>query len=233
MFPIKDTVRSRTTPIVNLSIIGANILIFVYLRTLGAAGFREALTTYGAVPQRLVQDFSLAEVGTIFSSMFLHGDWFHIIANMWGLFIFGDNVEDRLGHFRYLAFYLIGGVGAAAAHIAIAPDSALPMVGASGAISAVMGGYIVMFPRSRVLTLIPIFFIPWLIQVPALIYIGVWFVSQLFSGLFSLAADPAGAQGGVAWWAHIGGFVLGVLLVRIFVKRVRYREFRADEYWPW
>jgi membrane associated rhomboid family serine protease len=152
---------------------------------------------------------------------------------MWALFIFGDNVEDRMGPGRYLAFYLFSGLAAAGLHIALSPASNIPVVGASGAISGVMAAYLVLYPRARVVTLIPLFIIPWFVQIPALLYIGFWFVSQLFSGVLSLTSSVE-AYGGVAWWAHVGGFVMGLLLVKVFEDRQTYSpQWYPDEYRPW
>ncbi|MHB0875360.1 MAG: rhomboid family intramembrane serine protease [Anaerolineae bacterium] len=233
MFPLRDTVRSRSTPVVNYLIIAVNVIVFIAGSSLGARRYDAVVTNLGMVPARLLADLSLAQAGTLFASMFLHGGWFHLLSNMWALFIFGDNVEDRVGHGRYLLFYLLGGLAAAGAYLLVSPGSTVPVIGASGAISAVMGGYLLLFPRSRVLTLIPIFIFPWFVEVPAIVFIGFWFVSQVFNGLFSLVGPDVGTYGGVAWWAHVGGFVFGLLLVKLFAAGRRYRQFRADEYWPW
>lgn len=233
MFPLRDTVRSRTAPFVNYLIIAANVLVFVAGSSLGARRYDELVTTLGMVPARLMDGPTLGQIGTVFTSIFLHGGWFHLLSNMWALYIFGDNVEDRIGHWRYLLFYLLGGVAAAAAYLLVSGDSTVPVVGASGAISAVMGAYLLLYPRARVLTLIPIVVIPWFIEVPAIVFIGFWFISQVFNGLFSLVGTDVGTYGGVAWWAHVGGFVFGFLMVKAFAHGRRYREFRADEYWPW
>jgi membrane associated rhomboid family serine protease len=167
--------------------------------------------------------------------MFLHGGWFHIISNMWILFIFGDNVEDRMGSGRYLLFYLISGLAAAFVQVLTNPASQIPAIGASGAIAGVLGAYFLLYPRSRVITLIPIFFIPWIVEIPAIFYLGFWFVSQLFSGVAALRLPQEVAMGGVAWWAHIGGFVFGIVFYRLFTPR-RHRVYThryPDEYFPW
>ena len=167
--------------------------------------------------------------------MFLHGGWAHLISNMWALYIFGDNIEDRMGHWRYLFFYLISGVAAALTHILFQARSTVPVIGASGAISGVMGAYLVLYPGARVITLLPgLFFIPWFVEIPAFFFIGFWFISQLFNGLLSLAfTGPMATYGGVAWWAHVGGFIAGVLLAKPLRDRLAMRRWYADEYWPW
>ncbi|MEA3338577.1 MAG: rhomboid family intramembrane serine protease [Chloroflexota bacterium] len=152
--------------------------------------------------------------------MFMHGGWWHLISNMLALYIFGDNVEDRLGRARYLLFYLCGGLAASGAHLAAYSGSPLPTVGASGAIAGVLGAYLVLYPHARVVTLVPIFYFIRIVELPALIYLGFWFISQLFNGLFALTAADV-FQGGVAWWAHIGGFVFGLALIRFIAPRHR------------
>lgn len=238
MLPIRDTVRSYTFPIVNWMLIGANILVFLFEISLPSQALERLIQTYGVVPARLHLSNPLILLTNpvlmvpLFTHMFLHGGWLHIISNLWILYIFGDNVEDRMGPVRYLIFYLLSGLAAAFTQALIAPDSRIPALGASGAIAGVLGAYIVLFPRGRVITLIPLFFIPWFVELSALIFIGFWFVTQLFSGFTSLGNIQAG---GVAWWAHIGGFVFGVLFFRLFTPhrpRAYTRQY-PDEYWPW
>jgi membrane associated rhomboid family serine protease len=163
---------------------------------------------------------------SVFVAMFLHGGWLHIAGNMLFLWVFGNNVEDRMGRFVYLPFYLAGGIAAAAAQIATSPDSAIPNLGASGAVAAVLGAYLVMYPRHRVLSLVPIFFILQLIELPAIVVLGFWFVLQLFNGVGSISSEVAG---GVAYWAHVGGFVLGIVVALLFYRPQR-RPQPAD--WP-
>jgi membrane associated rhomboid family serine protease len=171
---------------------------------------------------------------TLLTSMFLHGSWLHVIGNMWFLFIFGDNVEDRMGPIRFLVFYLASGVVAGLCQFLLFPSSRVPTVGASGAIAGVLGAYFLLYPRARVITLVFLFIIPWMIEIPALIYLGIWFLMQLGSGLMNLGQLGAGADlGGIAWWAHIGGFGFGLLTVRLFAMGRRYPAWHADEYWPW
>jgi len=233
MFPLRDTIRARDVPIVNWLIIAVNVVIFLFEASLGPHQLETFIQLFGAVPQRFAANVGLDQVATLFTSMFLHGGWAHLISNMWALYIFGDNVEDRMGHGRYLVFYLLCGVIAELTHIFITPTSPVPMIGASGAISGVLGAYLVLFPHSRVITLVPLFFLPWFVEIPAVFYLGFWFVSQLFNGLFALTTmGPVGTYGGVAWWAHVGGFAAGLILVGIFARR-RVRRWYPDEYWPW
>ncbi len=164
--------------------------------------------------------------------MFLHGGWAHLFSNMLALYIFGDNVEDRMGSGRYLLFYLFCGVVAAIVHIVFNPHSPLPTIGASGAISGVLAAYLVFFPSARVITLVPLFFWPWFIEVPAVLYLGLWFVSQLLNGLLTIVSGMQ-AFGGVAWWAHVGGFVVGMVLGPLLARRRYIRRVYVDEYFPW
>lgn len=231
MIPLKDTVRARSFPIVNWLLIGGNILVFLFEVSLG----RDAdvlIDAFGVVPARLLAVLNLGQVLTIFTSMFLHGGWLHLLSNMLALYIFGDNVEDRVGHGRYLVFYLICGLIAALTHIAFNSGSRVPTIGASGAISGVLGAYFILYPRARVFTLIPLFILPWFVEIPAIVYLGFWFLSQLFNGALSIVSG-AQAFGGVAFWAHVGGFLAGLLLVKPFEQRRYIRRVYADEYWPW
>ncbi len=218
MIPLRDTVRSRTTPLINLALIGLNLIVFLFEASLSQGQFQIFLTTYGLVPARLsLGDFPA--YGSLITSMFLHGSWFHVLSNMWVLFIFGDNVEDRLGSGRYLVFYLLAGIAAGLVQAGFAPLSRIPTVGASGAIAGVLGAYLVLFPSGRVLTLVPIIFLPWLVEIPAYLFLGLWFLSQLSSGLLALGQLGSGQFSGIAWWAHVGGFVFGLLSARVFARR--------------
>jgi membrane associated rhomboid family serine protease len=231
MLPLKDTVQARSFPIVNWILIAANILVFLYELALGPQA--EALiAALGVVPVRLLSEPDPAQVLTVFSSMFLHGGWLHLISNMLALYIFGDNIEDRVGHTRYLLFYLICGVAAGLTHVFFNSNSAVPTIGASGAISGVLGAYFVLFPNARVITLVPLFFLPWFVEIPALFYLGFWFLSQLVNGALGIVM---GAQefGGVAWWAHAGGFIAGIILVWLFARQRSAPRVYADQYWPW
>lgn len=201
---------------VNILIIVANALVFLWQLSRGPA-LREALFLYGIVPIRysdpgLSAHFSAFEqVFPFVASMFLHGGFFHILGNMWFLYIFGDNVEDRLGHVRYLIFYLLCGVAAGVIHLYTNWDSRIPTIGASGAISGIMGAYLLLYPRSRILTLIPIFFFLHFVEIPAFIFLGYWLLIQIFSA----SLTPSNV-GGIAWWAHIGGFVVGLVFIKLF-----------------
>jgi membrane associated rhomboid family serine protease len=213
MIPLRDVIPSRTTPYITVTIILLNTVAWVYELSLSDVVLPVFLQVYGVVPG----DFRPA---SLVSSMFLHGGWLHFIGNMWYLWIFGDNVEDRLGHGRFMAFYLLCGAGAALGHIAMEPTSLLPTIGASGAIAGVMGAYFVLYPRSRVLTLIPLIIIWEIIELPAILLLGFWFLMQLFSaGAIATTASTQG--GGVAFAAHVAGFVLGIVGVFVFRKRQR------------
>jgi len=231
MIPLRDTIPARRFPIVNTALIGLNVLIFLFEAALGPVQLEQVIGLLGLVPARFWQGGGPERWLPLFTSMFLHGGWWHLISNMLALYIFGDNVEDRLGHFRYLLFYLCGGLAAGGAHLLAYHGSPIPTVGASGAIAAVLGAYLVLFPYARVITLVPMFFFLRIVEIPALIYLGFWFISQLFNGLFALTAADVFQAGGVAWWAHIGGFVFGLAVVRLI--RPRPRRTYADEYWPW
>lgn len=234
MIPLRDTVPSSRFPIVTLCIIGVNVLVFLAEINLSPWALEDAFRTWGVVPLRFTHPRLPVNYLTLLSSMFLHGGWMHIIGNMWSLWIFGDNVEDRMGRGGFLLFYLLSGLAAGAVHIVTNPASTVPTVGASGAIAGVMGAYLLLYPHATVVTLIPIFFFLQVVELPAVLFLGFWFVTQLFSGTLSLAA--AGAQaGGVAWWAHIGGFVVGFLWAvplrrRGAVLYPRRRRYRDDDW---
>lgn len=231
MIPLQDSVRSESFPVVNTLLIAANVVVFVFEASLGAPQFEQLINLLGLVPMRFVAGPSLAWP-TLFTSMFLHGGWAHLISNMWALYLFGDNVEDRMGPVRYLAFYLLSGVAAGLTHVYLVPRFALPTVGASGAVAGVLGAYFVLYPRASVITLVPLFFLPWFVEITAFLYLGLWFLSQLWSGLLSLGS--VGAFGGIAWWAHVGGFVFGMLVVNILARPYRrHRRRYVDEYYPW
>lgn len=216
MIPIRDINRSRNYPVVNNTLIGINVLLFI-VQTLQGPGIDRFVFTYGLVPARytvpeLASYFTPFQQAVAFVSfMFLHGGFFHLLGNMWSLYIFGDNVEDRLGPLRYLVFYLLCGWLSGLTHFAFNMNSRIPTIGASGAIAGVMGAYLLLYPSSRILTLIPIFFIPYFIEVPAFIFLGIWFLLQFLS-----AAGSREDMAGIAWWAHIGGFVCGMILLKLF-----------------
>jgi rhomboid family protein len=215
MIPLRDIIPSRTTPIVTICLIALNIVVFLYELTLGRAV--DAFTLYyGLIPAA----FSWMNV---FTSMFLHGSFLHIAGNMLYLWIFGDNVEDRMGHGRFLVFYLLCGVAAALAQTITTPDSVVPMVGASGAIAGVMGAYFVLYPRSRIVTLVPLFFFFQVIEVPAIAFLGIWFLMQFVSGVGTVGSTIGRSTGGIAFWAHVAGFVAGITGVGLFRRPERQR----------
>jgi membrane associated rhomboid family serine protease len=217
MIPIRDTIQSKNYPVVNTVIIATNVLFFLVQNAQGER-LNQFIFTYGLVPAR----YSIPEIGSyfsfgqqvtsFFSFMFLHGGFWHLLGNMWSLYIFGDNVEDRLGSIRYLLFYLLCGFASGLFHLFINWHSKIPTIGASGAIAGVMGAYFLLYPRSKILTLIPIFFIPYFIELHAFFFIGIWFILQFIS-----AAGSSSELGGVAWWAHIGGFLFGIIFLKTFL----------------
>jgi membrane associated rhomboid family serine protease len=232
MFPLKDDIPSRTFPFVTVLIVALNVLAFLYQVSLGigspgaARAAQEFIEEFGLIPCRLTGACVDPVAGlpspyvTILSSMFLHGGLLHVGGNMLYLWIFGDNVEDTLGHFRFIIFYLLSGLAAALAQTAIAPSSMIPMIGASGAVAGVLGAYLILFPHARILTLLIIGFFVRLVYIPAVIVLGFWAVVQFFSGFMTLGVATGGAPGGgVAFWAHVGGFVAGIVL--LFVLRPR------------
>ncbi|OQW99010.1 MAG: rhomboid family intramembrane serine protease [Desulfobacteraceae bacterium A6] len=218
MIPLRDTTPSRNYPVVNNSIIGINIVIFLIQLTQGSAIY-DFDYLYGLVPARysiprISYYFSATEqIFSFISFMFLHGGFLHLISNMWTLYIFGDNVEDRLGPVRYIIFYLACGLLSGLTHLFFNYYSDLPTIGASGAIAGVMGAYFILYPKSKILTLIPIIIIPWITEIPAFFFFAFWFLLQFLN-----AAGSSGQAGGIAWWAHIGGFIFGILFLKIFLK---------------
>lgn len=232
MIPLRDENPSGRPPLVTYGLIVANVLVFLYEVSLGPELLAFA-TRWGLVPRAAT--LALAGGGDLLwdaavpvvTSTFLHGGWLHLIGNAWYLFIFGDNVEDRLGHARFLLFYLGAGVASGVLHVAAMPGSVVPTVGASGAIAGVLGAYLVMFPRARVITLLPLFVFVQLLALPAVIVLGLWFVFQFFSGALSLLYT-SDTSGGTAWWGHIGGFVFGVAVALVLRARRRARARAAD-----
>ncbi|MDL2274753.1 rhomboid family intramembrane serine protease [Desulfosarcina sp. OttesenSCG-928-G10] len=214
MIPLRDTTPSKRIPVVTYGIIAINGLLFLIQTFQGNSP--QFLVLYGLVPARFTDPqisayFSFGQqVVSLFSFMFLHGGFLHLLGNMWSLFIFGDNVEDHLGPVRYAVFYLLCGLVSGLTQMMAYPGSRIPTIGASGAIAGVMGAYLMLHPGSRILALIPILFIPWFVEIPAFVFIGVWFVLQIIS------ATSAAGSAGIAWWAHIGGFVFGIVLLRLF-----------------
>ena len=216
MFPLRDTQPSNSKPLVTVLLIVINVLVFLFEFSLEPYSRNEFIAAYGMVPDHF--DFV-----SLFTSMFLHGGWMHVLGNMWFLWIFGDNIEDHLGHFKYLTFYLISGLIASLAQIVLNPFSGVPNVGASGAIAGVLGAYFVLYPRARLLTWFGLGFF----YLPAWVMLGFWFVYQFLSGAASAVAY-SGQTGGVAFWAHVGGFVAGILLIKIFPERPQ-----RDRYGTW
>jgi membrane associated rhomboid family serine protease len=222
MFPLRDTQPSYSKPIVTVVLIVINILVFLYEFSLDPFAQNAFITSFGLVPDR----FHFANVLT---SMFLHGGWMHVLGNMWFLWIFGDNIEDILGHAKYLLFYLLCGIGAAMTQVYFSPDSRVPMVGASGAIAGVMGAYMMKFPHSRINTLIFLAFFITTVEVPAWVMLIYWFFIQLISGVGSVGYSQV-SQGGTAFLAHVGGFLAGIGLVYLMRPKERYSR-RKDLYW--
>lgn len=231
MIPIRDDTPRFSTPVITYFLIIINVVVFIYELMVGAqseAALNGLMMEFGVVPRHEIAVLTgatplspTAAIVPIFTSMFLHGSWLHIIGNMWVLWIFGDNIEDYLGHFKYLMFYLASGLGAGLLHIVLNLNSRLPSVGASGAIAGVMGAYFVLYPKARVLTIVPliIFFTFW--WLPAWIVLGYWFLVQFLSGAATAIAATSQTRGGVAFWAHVGGFVTGIVLIKVLPPRLR------------
>lgn len=216
MIPLRAENPRRSFAAINVLLILINVVVFLYQVSLPPRAAEALVLRFGVVPARAERmlarpaERAPAAFTSLFTSMFLHGGWLHLLGNMLFLWVFGGSVEDRLGHARYLLFYLLCGLGAGITHVVANWGSALPSIGASGAISGVMGAYIVLFPRSRILTLVPLIIFFFTVRLPAVLLLGYWFAIQFLSGLSALGATD---QGGVAWWAHIGGFLLGAFLV--------------------
>ena len=225
MIPLRDTLRSQNYPIVTSSIIVINVMVFIFEMAQGQ-DLDWFLYIYGLVPARysiphVAAYFTMGQqLFALFSFMFLHGGFWHLLGNMWSLYIFGDNIEDRLGPLRYLLFYLLCGLTSGLTHLFFNLSSNVPTIGASGAIAGVMGAYFILYPRSKILTLIPIIFIPYFLEIPAFFFLGIWLFFQL------LNAAGSNGGGGIAWWAHIGGFVFGIILLK-FLTRVPKTGFTA------
>ena len=217
MIPIRDTIPSKNYPVVNNCIIGINVVLYLVQMAQGP-DLNRFVYIYGLVPAR----YSIPQITSYFTTgqqffsllsfMFLHGGFWHLLGNMWSLYIFGDNIEDRLGPLRYLVFYLLCGITSGLSHLIFNLNSNMPTIGASGAIAGVMGAYLILHPNAKILTLIPIIFIPWFIEIPAFFFLGFWFVLQFIN-----AAGSHGSIGGIAWWAHIGGFIFGIIFLKIFL----------------
>ena len=231
MIPFRDRNPSGSVPVVTIGLILVNVAVFLVELGQGE-NLKGFIDNYGLTPTRIFAGVTgraperdglagppprhtIPAALTLFTSMFLHGGWMHLIGNMWYLWIFGDNVEGRMGHFRYLVFYLLCGLGAGTAQLLSNPAASLPTIGASGAVAGVLGAYLLAFPWARVQTLVFLFIFITVVEMPAMVLLGFWFLIQFFSGMGSLRMRHAG---GVAWWAHVGGFVLGIFLLRVFQK---------------
>jgi len=231
VLPLSDHNPSRTTPVVNILLIAVNVFLFFWELSQGPR-LERALFDIAFIPARFwYAPLHPVNIIGMFLSMFLHGGWLHLGGNMLYLWIFGDNIEDRLGHFRYILFYLLSGIAATLAHAVFNPASRMPSIGASGAIAGVLGAYLLLFPRARVTTVIPIFFFITVREIPAVIVLGLWFVLQLFVGVASLGVADAANTGGVAYFAHIGGFVAGMVLIAVMGGMRRPRAIAAGDYW--
>jgi membrane associated rhomboid family serine protease len=224
MIPLRDSVPSRTTPVVTRALVVINAAVFLFELALGPKGREHLIYLFGVVPARFTHPSWAAWVGfpvdnywPLLTHQFLHGGWLHLISNMWALWIFGDNVEDRMGHGRFALFYLLCGAVAGLAQLLSEPNSTVPALGASGAIAGVLGAYLMLYPTARVLVLFPVFILPLFFEVPAVFYLGLWFFSQLFSGTLALASS--GHMQGIAWWAHVGGFLAGMGMCKVFVRQ--------------
>ncbi len=220
MIPLKDNIPRIRKPIVVWVLFAVNLVLFLFEMGIDEQSMRMLAHLYGVVPARFTDPQWAQTMGyppggwvAFVSYMFLHGGWLHFLLNMWVLWIFADNVEDALGHWRFLAFYLLSGVAALGLHVAFNASSTMPVIGASGAIAGVMGAYFRLFPQAKVVVLIPIFFIPWIVELPAMVFLGIWFLLQVVSGLSAVVPAPEGQ--GIAWWAHAGGFAVGYFLVRL------------------
>jgi membrane associated rhomboid family serine protease len=221
MFPIRDTIPSRNKPVITKVLIIINVLSFFFQLTGLENGMGGLIHQFGFVPREFYRIITgkpilLGIYYPLVTGLFLHGGFFHLISNMWALWIFGDNVEDSMGHRRFLSFYLLSGIIANLSHFLFNPLSPIPAIGASGAIAGVMGAYLIMFPFARITTLIPILIFPIFVNIPAVVYLFIWFISQLYSGAAHTLMDGTMA-GGVAWWAHVGGFLAGIILCKRFI----------------
>jgi len=239
MIPISDSMPVRRFPLVNLTLIALNIIVFLYELSLPTRALDRFVAAWAVIPSNVL--LALADpLGvapsvwlTLVTSQFLHGGWAHIIGNMLFLWVFGDNIEEALGHFTYIVFYLLAGVAAALVQVIVMGPSRIPTVGASGAIAGVLGAYLILYPTARIGILLPFFLIMWTINLPAILVIGWWFVQQFFYGIGSLAAE---VSSGIAFWAHIGGFIAGLIMILPFIGRARRRRhvpafFNVDDYY--
>lgn len=235
MIPIRNTVPSRYPPVVNWMLIATNCLVFLFQDSLNPDELELFLRQFALIPARYSEvvangenELDAADILPFFSMMFLHGGWLHLILNMWTLWLFGPTIEDRLGHGRYLAFYLICGLAASVTHVMFNPTSIVPALGASGAIAGILGCYMRLFPLARVVVVVPVLFIPIFIEVYAYVFIGLWYLLQILQSTMELLLPSS--RGGVAWWAHVGGFIAGFTLGPLLVRsEQRYRAYYPDE----
>lgn len=225
MFPLRDTIPGMFPPVMLWALVACNMLLFVLESALPRDTLAAVFQVIGLVPARVMDGEPLAILGLV-SSQFLHGSLLHVVGNLWTLWIFGDNVEDRMGPGRFLCFYLLCGIMAGLTQVLLYPGSTMPTVGASGAIAGVLGAYLVLFPHARVITLIPVFFYPLLVDLPAVSFLLFWFLMQFLSGTIALVGPQQ--LGGVAWWAHVGGFIAGIVLHRLFLNPGRTRAIPPD-----
>jgi membrane associated rhomboid family serine protease len=232
MLPIRDTYPSASPAIVTWTIVLANVLVFWYESSLPVADLQIFVHQFGFTPALFLAPGDIVsrifENFTIVSSMFIHGSLGHLVGNMWMLVIFADNIEDAMGHFRFFIFYILMGTMAALSQAIFIGDPNTPTIGASGAIAGILGGYCILFPESKIITLIPIFIFPWFVEISAWFFLIVWFLLQFLSGL-----HPDGDGASVAWWAHVGGFVAGITSVHLFVRKKTRLNSYPDQYQPW
>ncbi len=219
MIPLRSTERVYSPAVVTIGLIVANLVIFLYEASLGTYQLDQFIARHGLIPDRL-------HFVTVVTSMFIHGGWLHVLGNMWFLWIYGRNVEDIMGSPRFFAFYMLCGIAAALVHLFFNPYSRVPTVGASGAIAGVMGAYLIKFPHARIITLVPIFIFITTLEIPAALLLVYWFVIQFFSGIGSIGYSQV-SSGGIAWFAHVGGFIAGILLINLLGTRQRFRN------WDW
>jgi membrane associated rhomboid family serine protease len=232
MIPIGTAVPARYPPMITWLLIAANCGIFLFQQSLSPAELNDFIDRFALVPAHFFAsaetELTAADFLPFVTMMFLHGGWFHLIFNMWTLWLFGPTVEDRVGYGRYIGFYFCCGIAASIAHLAFNPTSTEPALGASGAIAGVLGCYLGLFPFARVIVLVPILFLPLFFELPAMLFIGFWFLIQVLAGITELLIASPG--GGVAWWAHVGGFIAGLILTPFIRQPVRnYRAYYADE----
>lgn len=233
MLPLHDNVRPKKAPVITWVVMAACALVFLYELSLSPSRLQEFLLEYGLVPARLhlfAPGVLVEHPGglvRLVSAIFIHNGWVHLFSNLLILFAMGPSVETRMGHIRYAVFFLLGGIAGNLIQVLFYPESPVPIIGASGAIASMLGAYFYFFPAARILTLIPLFLIPWIVELPAFFYLGIWFLTQMYSGLLSLHLPVGEAAGGVAWWAHVGGFLAGLFFARFYALH----HPRADSLW--